>query len=879
MIPAKVAEAAHYQGAKEALTFKPITDDDRLVYFATYTSTSLGRVKNLFLDWARAKGPMCAECQELNHLFSHCVDGNRIKIPPKLEKSPLNLENSPPFILDSLHDASRALLRSKPFSDISMDGLSFDMVMLLLSRDDIAISEFELIQMTQRWCARSGESLVDFLDFFDFNQLTDEEKQWTISQLPPEQGTPSLVMNALLRSSLVSAAEISHFKLDLPGLRWKCLFDSTRDRLSRFQDVASSTLELFQKKLIIIQVDTRLTVAIYVPKAVEKYKECLVDDGVRLLAFPHTQGHETMYRQAVPTKINYRLYHDDSGLQLYNHQRGDTWLFINRPGKNDSAYRNIPDRGDRRRAREATVQTGLNHEFIASIALNKFSSGLAKHIGRVNRNDILGAEIYAISNRDVRALQVLDSWLNFIDTGEVIPLFEKDDREYRLPSLKDIEWSGEPDYIQRIARHQDLSYLDVSHTFSEYQTLFEWLISKDQRSLLRKVFWRLLFAPGQATGISCSPVALKAMLSFLPKAPFLMLEFAEIKHWSSLPDFLSSVLFDHGIDILEAIVLNANIAQNLILKPFKAVLGEMRHISLVSFGSLVQMISLVVRTPELAHELFLGCLEPPTSRLVTGRPAVARYFIKNSIGIAMEHVDEAHESRATRNDTFKLKLDCKTGLVTSLPRIDAQSTVPLATGDHVRLTAQKLPENSMSTRQYSIDALVEASQPAFVKFRCLHPVPIFLEDCSWELKNCGSFVTTRTMHDALVDMVVEQDLCCEICDQLLGLPDAKAQAFEHSYSRRKDLNESQNKAVKAALSSSLTCLWGPPGTGKTHTIAVILEELLRLDDENRILVTAPTNNAVDNLLRKFLANMESPTQSQRTLALRVSTDVSYKATR
>lgn len=70
----------------------------------------------------------------------------------------------------------------------------------------------------------------------------------------------------------------------------------------------------------------------------------------------------------------------------------------------------------------------------------------------------------------------------------------------------------------------------------------------------------------------------------------------------------------------------------------------------------------------------------------------------------------------------------------------------------------------------------------------------------------------------------------------------------------------------------MTCLWGPPGTGKTHTIAVILE-LLAADPEQRILVTAPTHNAVDNIMRKYLTNMRDRGEPF-TSALRVSTDVS-----
>jgi hypothetical protein len=88
LVPDWLSQPAQYSGAKEPVMFKAITDDDRLGYFARYTNASLGRVKNLFLEWARLKGPMSAECQQPNRLFSMCGDGNRVKVPPVLE-SPL----------------------------------------------------------------------------------------------------------------------------------------------------------------------------------------------------------------------------------------------------------------------------------------------------------------------------------------------------------------------------------------------------------------------------------------------------------------------------------------------------------------------------------------------------------------------------------------------------------------------------------------------------------------------------------------------------------------------------------------------------------------------------------------------------------------------
>jgi CRISPR/Cas system-associated endonuclease/helicase Cas3 len=57
----------------------------------------------------------------------------------------------------------------------------------------------------------------------------------------------------------------------------------------------------------------------------------------------------------------------------------------------------------------------------------------------------------------------------------------------------------------------------------------------------------------------------------------------------------------------------------------------------------------------------------------------------------------------------------------------------------------------------------------------------------------------------------------------------------------------------ASVESILVVLFASIGTGKTHTIVVILNHLLNALPQKRFLVTAPTHNAVDNILQRFVA--------------------------
>lgn len=86
------------------------------------------------------------------------------------------------------------------------------------------------------------------------------------------------------------------------------------------------------------------------------------------------------------------------------------------------------------------------------------------------------------------------------------------------------------------------------------------------------------------------------------------------------------------------------------------------------------------------------------------------------------------------------------------------------------------------------------------------------------------------------------------------------QAFAEDFSNGKEtglfpaekLNVSQQKAVGAILGNKLTTvIQGPPGTGKTHTLSIAIEALIK--EGKKILITAPSNTAVDNLCKKLLS--------------------------
>lgn len=901
IIPSTISQAAHYPGVREPLRFTPITDDDRLLYFAKYTNASLGRVKNLYLRWARATNAMSPQCQELNRLFSQCVDGNRIKDSQldKFANPPEPDAKAPPFVLDELHDAAKDIiakqkLQSRSRTD-SLEGYTLDAIQLLLCRDDIAISEAELIRMAVRWCRRTNTSFYHLLHMFDLNSLNSEDKSWILAQVPTYFDAPSLVLNALCSSSLLTEAELKHFHLSYPGMHWKRVYNTEDDRPATFMEATCRNLELFHKKMIIFRPNERLTVAMYVPQKITPADDFVVGSKVRLFAFPHSQGRETQSRLSLPTKKEYRLFCDQSTLQLFEGKRGNTWIYIGRGGSNDSSYRNAPGETDRRKARQKSLDNGTNFDFRASIALDKFSRNLQSHVGRLHRQGISDAEIYIISNRDVSSMRNLDLWEDYIETEQTLPLFPREPKEYDVPKLQDVDWSlgAQPPLVVEVVRRGNISALQDVLDSTTLRQFFLWLVEKEQRGLLTRCFNHLITSI-KDDKVMAPADTLRTMVEFTERMPYVSATFANLGSWRELPEGLNTILQNESHRLLRSVILSEAEFGELILVPFHTILDNVEWLTLSFFSDLVELIALTVHSPSTALDLLLEGLDQQSSRLLTGRPSIIQHLVHNLIGIAVEHIGAVKEEAKARDELLNIRVisDEKgagkdrfgTPVEVSF-RIDAPGGTPLAK-THIRLIAASPPSSSILEKTYSMDGLVVESKSGMAKIRCFHPPPSYAESCSWILEECGLYVTAKTMLDAVLDLGTDDD-CCGVIDQIIGIQpqsianiaprDATDTLISGLALSEADasLNTSQRSAVEAAQNSKLICLWGPPGTGKTQTIVAIIRTLQQDPKTERILVTAPTHNAVDNVMRRYLGRIskEGLLQSPKTTPLRVSTEV------
>lgn len=86
---------------------------------------------------------------------------------------------------------------------------------------------------------------------------------------------------------------------------------------------------------------------------------------------------------------------------------------------------------------------------------------------------------------------------------------------------------------------------------------------------------------------------------------------------------------------------------------------------------------------------------------------------------------------------------------------------------------------------------------------------------------------------------------------LFFFPSAPTEINPHNYPVSVRPSPEQQEAIDIALSKPVSYIWGPPGTGKTQV--VLSECILRyISAGKRIFLLAPTNNAIEQMLRSVL---------------------------
>ncbi|HHW01577.1 MAG TPA: AAA family ATPase [Thermoanaerobacterales bacterium] len=150
------------------------------------------------------------------------------------------------------------------------------------------------------------------------------------------------------------------------------------------------------------------------------------------------------------------------------------------------------------------------------------------------------------------------------------------------------------------------------------------------------------------------------------------------------------------------------------------------------------------------------------------------------------------------------------------------------------------------------------------------PVRIEIDDRKYygEVISCENFEIMIALKDKILESVAYVDMYCEPWKILEALQARLIEIKKGNHIRNVELalktvnesrnrylitngklNRGQNSAIKMALNQPVTFIWGPPGTGKTHSLAKIALRFLK--KSNKVLIISQSNIAVDGAIFKI----------------------------
>ena len=141
------------------------------------------------------------------------------------------------------------------------------------------------------------------------------------------------------------------------------------------------------------------------------------------------------------------------------------------------------------------------------------------------------------------------------------------------------------------------------------------------------------------------------------------------------------------------------------------------------------------------------------------------------------------------------------------------------------------------------------------EFRLFAPdFPDWIEDDGVGIKLAPDQRTTTIMKAVLNELENKTDLY-KLFEQIHGdkpAADTTTPSIAGIPFKNKNLNESQQQAVAAIIQNENICIvHGPPGTGKTTTLIEAIVQLIKAGE--KVLVSAPSNTAVDNIAKGLIA--------------------------
>ncbi|GLB39377.1 putative RNA dependent RNA polymerase [Lyophyllum shimeji] len=870
LVPAKVAQSYDYPGNKEHVS-KKIERSNLANHFASYSGAGVARIAALHAKWVRASplGALSAECQELNALHSQCVDGARIKIPDRLTNPP-EREDLGPYIVDLL-EAERTKFadefsKEMPLRDV-MTSTNYEqgkqLLVSLLQSQQSAVSEYELFTLACLLARKHNVDVTPYLNHLDMSALTVHEKKALSVTLGLSGSDHPYVWNSLIRSDILTPRDLYQRALDRP-FSMQRLYSSAAHGLATFFEYLRMATQEYTRKLLILKTEERFAIGIFMRGDLPWGEDPDVNENIVVCSFmPNT---------------------------LYNKHVGDTFIFINRPPRASSS------------------------EVAVSIALQKISATVQRQIGRMRSTPVVAIELHVVSNRDRVAHQLFDLWFEHVPTEEFLPRFPRRAAPYEVNDLHNVNWKEKenrfllPSFFPKAsigspsadsASNADFGPLPGStredpryerhtpesmnthlsnKTASEIDKIMHFALKHHADEEMFLVFEFVIARAPLDRGL------VKKWMEMFPPLVFSLLKFFAPRDDGALAEEIAGIAHD----ICRNIIRCSNSLGIAVLVALEKVWKAIADMDVEQYFDLLMLAALSVRSRHLVQEVLLVLND---CRIKEGLMSSSmKYGCRVALSIAFDRAEEAADEcpcddsgkpRRQRTPPAQVKLAFipdDPNYIKAVVRIDAGSSVRLHS--HVRLQATSKATNRW-TETLVLDGLVVVASKGELKITLLHPPPPEMERMDWNMYNAGIIATSRAMMDAVLRLLKEGPACCRFSNIITGESaenespsEAPALSDSGSLSRSGHLNASQIMAVNSCT-APLSLIWGPPGTGKTTVVVEILRDILQSSaggDPPKILMTASTHNAVDNVLERFVAINAAGVLLAEEQILRVATD-------
>ena len=860
-----------------------VTMEKMIEYFARQNETGklMGRINNYFIRWADEKGVSSDECERLGQLFSRAVDavktGDALDIPMGLVPPTSNFDNlqREQVWQIMLREATKYKERfaERLIKEIKTN-ICQEFALEIISYECSNISEFEKFKFAFLYLQNTPkpdmaaciELFMDkYYQFIDFGKFTIIQKREAVLM-----GFPKCrLLNALMKSLILSETDLHHFFMDSPQCRWNHL-------LSKYQDEFDwrhllKALTTYDKILLVFEMPDGVIIQLQFHERQTVGKEIVVDPGtVTAILISKHFG----YRNKYVVGPSFYIDLTEDTIQLYRDKKVDRTL--------------IWLKATDRKANKGRWNKAMSDEIVNSVSMDiqRFPSVNSK--GRhplINKIPFVGIELYAqkaggeAAYWDIYDANIID------DVPEKVPTETNDEQDFI--SLMNLE-----DLFPVISFDEDI---EDDTSGKELQQVYEKVCETCNPFVFLSLFEKYPFKSAEVLDhfiALLENVSVKVVPFQLPESVCVTIENTTLNIIAELEASTNSVISHCQIIKLTCCLCRLYMpktAQHLINR-----LGDKVSSSTDSYLESLEILPSIwaldlKMKQDILRLLYLSLgEETDTIKEQDMNDSISdadytknlkMYLRKYAFLLGLHLVHDMHTKSSVASVTDSLtylKLDrtCADETLLTFYKTSAVSVSDsFLIGQFVTISLQKLVQDGPSIESVCasgvIDKLIIA--PLSITIKIDHKIPSILQSALknpgvkyWQIDIVGNIVSYKRCAAAMKFLWMDnsessligilssrneyrqsKSNCCE-SEQ----PDSRDEIYPIS-AISENLNQDQNTAVVTALKEKICLIQGPPGTGKTSVACSIVKRVVEENTYKGVLIVAETNAAVDNLARRL----------------------------